>query len=99
MIKQQNTGDSEFLAVVCNTGANAGADVETQNLQPQSQRLPEDLPVSEVAADGGTARYALFFTTFVHMLSDVLGVKDSLKENCDDETFIGKGWLPRVIRP
>lgn len=99
MIKQQNTGDSEFLAVVCNTGANAGADVETQNLQPQSQRLPEDLPVSEVAADGGTARYALFFTTFVHMLSNVLGRKGSLKENCDDETFIGKGRLPRAIRP
>lgn len=59
MIKWQNMGDFEFLAVVCNTGANAGTDVETQNLQPQSQRLPEDLPVSEVAADGGPARYAL----------------------------------------
>lgn len=84
---------------MCNTGANAGADVETQNLQPQSQRLPEDLPVSEVAADGGTARYALFFTTFVNMLSDVLEMKGYQKENYNDETFIRKGWLPRVIRP
>ena len=58
MIKQ-NSGDFEFLAVVCNTGANAGTDVETQNLQPQSPRLPEDLSVSEVAANGGPARYAL----------------------------------------
>lgn len=40
---------------MCNTGANAGTDVETQNLQPQSPRLPEDLSVSEVAADGGPA--------------------------------------------
>lgn len=44
---------------MCNTGANAGTDVETQNLQPQSPRLPEDLSVSEVAANGGPARYAL----------------------------------------
>lgn len=82
---------------MCNTGANAGTDVETQNLQPQSQRLPEDLPISEVAADGGTTRYALFFTTFVNMLLDILGMKGSQKENYDDQTFIGKGWLPRVI--
>lgn len=41
---------------VCDLGAHAGADVQTQDLQPQSQRLPQDLPLPEMAEDGGTAR-------------------------------------------
>lgn len=37
-------------------GAHAGADVQTQDLQPQPQRLPQDLSLPEMAEDGGTAR-------------------------------------------
>lgn len=39
---------------VCDFGAHAGADVQTQDLQPQPQRLPQDLSVPEMAEDGGT---------------------------------------------
>lgn len=46
-----------FLPVVCNTGANAGTDVKTQNLQSKSSRLLEDLLVSKMAENGGPTRY------------------------------------------
>uniref|UniRef100_A0A8V0Y3F1 LIM domain binding 2 n=1 Tax=Gallus gallus TaxID=9031 RepID=A0A8V0Y3F1_CHICK len=42
--------------VVCNTGANAGTDVKTQNLQSKSSRLLEDLLVSKMAENGGPTR-------------------------------------------
>ena len=44
------------VAALCHPGAHAGADVPAQNLQPQPQRLPEDVPLPEVAEDGGTTR-------------------------------------------
>lgn len=43
-------------AAVCDSGAHAGADVQTQDIQPQPQRLPQNLPLPEMAEDGGTAR-------------------------------------------
>lgn len=42
-------------AAVCYSGAHAGADVQTQDIQSQPQRLPQDLPLPEMAEDGGTA--------------------------------------------
>lgn len=47
-------------SVVCYPGAHAGADVQTQDVQSESQRLPEDVSVSEVAEDGRSSRSALF---------------------------------------
>lgn len=41
---------------VCDFGAHAGADVQTQDIQPQPQGLPQDLPLPEMAEDGGTTR-------------------------------------------
>lgn len=41
---------------VCDSGAHAGADVQTQDVQPQPQGLPQDLPLPEMAEDGGTTR-------------------------------------------
>jgi len=41
---------------VCDPGAHAGADVQTQDVQPQPQRLPQDLSLPEMAEDGGTTR-------------------------------------------
>lgn len=40
---------------VCYSGTHAGADVQAQDIQPQPQRLPQDLPLPEVAEDGGAA--------------------------------------------
>lgn len=42
---------------VCDPRTHAGAHVQTQDVQPQPQRLSEDVPVSEMAAHGGTSRY------------------------------------------
>lgn len=41
---------------MCDIGAHAGVDVQTQDLQLESQRLPKDLPLPEVAENGGTSR-------------------------------------------
>lgn len=41
---------------MCDIGAHARVDVQTQDLQLESQRLPEDLPLPEVAENGGTSR-------------------------------------------
>lgn len=45
-----------FLLVVCHSGANARANVPTQDLQPQPERLSKDLSVPEVAKNGGPSR-------------------------------------------
>lgn len=45
------------LPAVCDSWAHAGADVQTQDIQPQPQRLPQDLPLPEMAEDGGAARW------------------------------------------
>lgn len=47
-----------FPPAVCDFGAHAGVDVQTQDIQPQPQRLPQDLPLPEMAEDGGTTRLA-----------------------------------------
>ena len=44
------------VAALCHLGAHAGADVQTQDVQPQPPGLPEDLPLPEVAAHGGSPR-------------------------------------------
>lgn len=43
-------------AVVCNPGAHAGAHVPAQDLQPQPPGLSQDLPVPEMAENGGSTR-------------------------------------------
>lgn len=43
-------------AVVCHSGADAGAHVQAQDLQPQPSGLSEDMPVPEVAENGGSTR-------------------------------------------
>lgn len=43
-------------AVVCHTGADAGAHVETQDLQPQPAGLSQDMPVPEMAENGRPTR-------------------------------------------
>lgn len=45
-----------FLLVVCHSGANARANVPTQDVQPQPERLSKDLSVPEVAKNGGPSR-------------------------------------------
>lgn len=42
---------------MCDSRAHAGADVQTQDIQPQPQRLPQDLPLPEMAEDGGPTRW------------------------------------------
>lgn len=45
-----------FSKAMCDFGAHAGADVQTQDVQFEPQRLPEDLPLPEVAKNGRTSR-------------------------------------------
>ncbi|GCC41079.1 hypothetical protein chiPu_0025193, partial [Chiloscyllium punctatum] len=46
----------ELPQTLRHSGTHAGADGKAQELQAESSGLPEDLPVPEVAADGGTSR-------------------------------------------
>ncbi len=41
---------------MCDPGAHAGADVQTQDVQSESPRLSEDVSVPEVAEDGRSSR-------------------------------------------
>lgn len=45
-----------FPKAMCDFGAHAGADVQTQDVQFEPQRLLEDLPLPEVATNGSTSR-------------------------------------------
>lgn len=45
-----------FPEAMCDFGADAGVDVQTQDLQLKPQRLSEDLSFSKVAKDGSTSR-------------------------------------------
>lgn len=47
---------SVVSAVVCHPGADAGAHVETQDLQPQPSGLSQDMPVPKMAEDGRPTR-------------------------------------------
>uniref|UniRef100_A0A671MNH1 LIM domain-binding protein 2-like n=1 Tax=Sinocyclocheilus anshuiensis TaxID=1608454 RepID=A0A671MNH1_9TELE len=43
--------------IVCHSGADARANVPTQDLQPQPERLSKDLSVPEVAKNGGPSSW------------------------------------------
>lgn len=43
-------------AVVCHPGANAGAHVKAQDLQPQPPRLSQDMPIPKMAENGSPTR-------------------------------------------
>ncbi len=83
------------FAVVCHSGAHAGAHVQAQDLQPQPTGLSQDMPIPKMAENGSPTRWVPNTKThsFTEDLNSVFSMKtqNSTKWNMDEckENFSG----------